>query len=90
MSKTGVKFTAYKIWETRMKAGLRVTTIDQLTPDDKKLAYEKLLEAYRTEIKDASKASKNWIAPNGSNFKKCSKLFGTDIATVWFDKLQNT
>lgn len=87
MAKTGVTITEYKMWETRMKAGQRVTPLDQLTPEDKELAFSKLREAYDAETNENPKSRKNWIAPQGSYFKKCSKLLGDNLTIQWFNSL---
>lgn len=81
------KFCNYKIWESRMKAGLRITPLTALTDEDKSLAYEKLLEAYHTETEKNHRMSKNWSVHKGSYFKDCAKLVGNDLATEWFNRI---
>jgi len=82
-----VKISKYKMWETRVNAGLKITPLTDLTDEDKSLAYEKLLEAYQTETAENHRMSKNWSVHKGSYFKKCAKLVGNDLATEWFNRI---
>ena len=75
----------YKLFETRVKAGLRKTPLDKLTQADKDFGATKLQEAYDHDDK---KSPKNWATTTGSNFKKCVKVVGNDIATRWFTALK--
>lgn len=75
----------YKLFETRVKAGLKKTPLDKLTQADKDFGAAKLQEAYDH---DAKKSSKDWAVTTGRYFKKCVKIVGNDIATEWFTKLK--
>ena len=75
----------YKLFETRVKAGLRKTALDRLSEDDIVFGGVKLQEAYDHDDK---KSPKNWATTTGSNFKKCVKVVGNDIATRWFTALK--
>ncbi|MGN0215382.1 MAG: TIGR03986 family CRISPR-associated RAMP protein, partial [Prevotella sp.] len=75
----------YKLFETRVKAGLKKTPLDKLTQADKDFGAVKLQEAYDH---DAKKSSKDWAVTTGRYFKKCVKIVGNDIATEWFTKLK--
>ena len=84
---SGVEISNYKMWEIRVNAGLKITPLTDLTDEDKSLAYEKLLEAYQIETAENHRMSKNWAVPTGSYFKKCAKLVGNDLATEWFNRI---
>lgn len=75
----------YKLFETRVKAGLRKTPLDKLTQADKDFGAAKLQEAYDHDDK---KSPKDWAVTTGRYFKKCVKIVGNDIATEWFTKLK--
>lgn len=75
----------YKLFETRVKAGLKKTPLDKLTQADKDFGAANLQEAYDH---DAKKSSKDWAVTTGRYFKKCVKIVGNDIATEWFTKLK--
>ena len=75
----------YKLFETRVKSGLKNTPLGKLTQADKDFGAAKLQEAYDH---DAKKSSKDWAVTAGRYFKKCVKIVGNDIATEWFTKLK--
>ena len=75
----------YKLFETRVKSGLKNTPLGKLTQADKDFGAAKLQEAYDH---DAKKSSKDWAVTTGRYFKKCVKIVGNDIATEWFTKLK--
>lgn len=75
----------YKMFETRVKAGLRNTPLDQLTKEDIDFGTAKLQEAFDN---DSKKLPKNWEVTTGSYFKKCVKIVGIKIATEWFKNLK--
>lgn len=86
--KTVAVITDYKLFETRVNAGLRnlkKAGLGELTPDDKDFGAAKLQEAYDHDDK---KSPKDWAVPTGRFFKRCVKTIGNDIATEWFTKLK--
>lgn len=86
--KTVAVITDYKLFETRVNAGLRnlkKAGLGELTPDDKDFGAAKLQEAYDHDDK---KSPKDWAVPTGRFFKRCVKIIGNDIATEWFTKLK--
>lgn len=86
--KTVAIITDYKLFETRVNAGLRnlkKAGLSELTQADKDFGAVKLQEAYDHDDK---KSPKDWAVTTGRFFKRCVKTVGKDIATEWFTKLK--
>lgn len=78
--------SSYNQFDGRIKKWLKQENREQLTSDEESWALGRLKEAYaKTSSNKADK--KNWKL-GGTYFNKCSKLVGKDLATVWFNKLQ--
>ena len=77
--------TDYKLFEIRLKTGLRTTPKEQLIEEDLAFGAARLQDAYNHDVKQSPK---NWATTTGSYFKRCAKIVGNDIATEWFTKLK--